>query len=463
MKRLFHLIFTIAVVAMIAAGGRVAFRQWKARQSTTASSGEQTPAPVVEGSIPARLSLQARQNLGLKTRPAQLTTYWRKIELPGVVTDRPGISDRGVVTPVAGVVTQIHAYPGDAVLPDSPLFSVRLVSESIQAAQLELFKATKEIEIAQKQRTRLSSVAKSGGIPESRMIEIDNQIERMDVTVQAYQQDLKTRGFSADRIAAAAQGEFLTEITIKSPGEQAARLTDVVLVGNESETPRPLPFHFELQELKVQLGQHVDAGAVLCFLADHRALLIEGRGFKEDMRLIQTAAKQKLPIEVEFDTQNDDWPPFPAALTIHHVANTIDVETRTFAFYLALENQGQAYELGRETRLLWRFRPGDRVRLQVAVEKLEDVFVVPQAAVVREGPEAYLFRQNGDLFDRKPVYILHEDRHQIVIANDGSIRPGFAIAQSGAASINRVLKAQASSGMPAGLHVHADGTVHGAH
>ena len=32
-----------------------------------------------------------------------------------------------------------------------------------------------------------------------------------------------------------------------------------------------------------------------------------------------------------------------------------------------------------------------------------------------------------------------------------------------AASLNRVLKAQSASGLPAGFHVHADGTVHGAH
>ena len=55
------------------------------------------------------------------------------------------------------------------------------------------------------------------------------------------------------------------------------------------------------------------------------------------------------------------------------------------------------------------------------VEKYEDVFVVPAAAVVRDGPEAYVFRQNGDLFKQLPVHVLHEDRQSIVIANDGSI------------------------------------------
>jgi hypothetical protein len=34
-----------------------------------------------------------------------------------------GISDRGVVAPVTGIVTRIHAYPGDTIAPYSLLFS----------------------------------------------------------------------------------------------------------------------------------------------------------------------------------------------------------------------------------------------------------------------------------------------------------------------------------------------------
>lgn len=89
--------------------------------------------------------------------------------------------------------------------------------------------------------------------------------------------------------------------------------------------------------------------------------------------------------------------------------------------------------------------------------------MLPAAAVVREGPEAYVFRQNGDLFNRLPVQVLHEDRLNIVLANDGSVLPGLYLAQNAAASLNRVLKAQAASGMRADVHVHADGTTHAAH
>ena len=145
------------------------------------------------------------------------------------------------------------------------------------------------------------------------------------------------------------------------------------------------------------------------------------------------------------------------------MANLIDIKSRTFAFYLALDNQWQAYTEGGQDRLIWRFRPGDRVRLSASVEKMDNVFVLPQAALVREGPEAFVFRQNGDLFDRLPVHVLHEDRSSVILANDGGLRKGSFIAQNAAASLNRVLKAQLASGQPTNIHVHADGTTHAPH
>lgn len=414
--------------------------------------------------IPVKLSSQARKNLGLVSKPLQPTTYWRVIDLPGVVVDRPGVSDRGVVAPIAGTVTQIHAFPGSTVEPDAPLFTLRLVSESLHASQLELYKATREIAIAQRQHKRLSDLAQSGALAQAKIIEIENQMERMQALVDAYRQDLAARGLPPQRIDAAAKGEFVTEMVVRAPGGPAPPADESVTASAAESKGPPLPLNFELQSLNVELGQQVAAGYVLCHLADHRALLIEGHGFEDDMPLVQETARQGGEIEVELDGATpDQWPPFPRKLKIDHLSNTVDPETRTFSFYLPLENQWQSYTQDGVTRLLWRFRPGSRLRLRVPVEKLEQVFVVPRQAVIREGPEAFVFRQNGDLFDRRPVHVLHEDRLNAVLASDGAVRSGFFIANSGAASLNRVLKAQAASGAPAKLHVHPDGTVHGAH
>ncbi len=449
----------VAILAAVIGGGLY----WSSRQRESAVT-HASAAPVPQGERhTVRLSPQALKNLSLVAKPLALTTYWQKIDVPGMIVDRPGVSDRGVVAPVSGIVTRIHAYPGDTVEPNGPLFSMRLVSEQLHASQLELFKATRQIENSQAQIQRLSSLSQSGALAQSRIIEIENQVRVLDATAQAYRQDLEARGLAADRIQAAANGEFVTEITVKAPGEQALRVAKIALASAEEE-PQRLPFNFELHDLKVELGQQVDAGMLLCTLADHRALLIEGRGFKDDMPLIQQSVRAGLDVEVVFEQSSGaNWPAAPSKFRIHHVANTIEVDSRTFAFYLSLENQWQAYTRDGQTRLLWRFRPGDRVQLRVAVDQMKDVFVVPRDAVVRDGPEAYVFRQNGTLFDRMPVHILHEDQRDIVLANDGTLRSGFYVAQNAAASLNRVLKAQAASGTPANVHVHPDGTVHGAH
>jgi biotin carboxyl carrier protein len=455
----------LAAAALVAAASWYGYRQWRAWQAIAAAEKDTKAAPIADGNMPARLSAQARKNMGIVAKPVKVTTYWSKIEVPAVVTDRPGVSDLGVSAPVTGVVTRIYSHPGETIEPGAPLVTLRLTSESLHEAQRELYQAAQEIEIAREEKERLTPLAEISAIRRSDMIKIDNQLQRLDASVKAYRQDLLARGLTDAQVDEVAQGRFVKEITVRAPSEKAQPPAEVALVSrSDEETPVSAPFRYEFEELAVALGQQVEAGEVLCHLGDHRSLLIEGRGFMDDMPLIQKAAKEGYLIEIEFDERKGvDWPPAPKQLQVHHIDNTVDTESRTFSFHLVLENQWQVYQQGDHTGFLWRFRPGDRLHLKIAVEKLDDVIVLPLGAVVREGPEAYVFRQNGELFDRRPVHILAEDRTSVVIANDGSLRPTTFVAQNAAASINRVLKAQLASGQPTNVHVHADGTVHAAH
>jgi membrane fusion protein, heavy metal efflux system len=459
-RRIAQIGLYVAVLAIFAAGVWGLY-VWTKKPPEEA---EETTKPAAsDPARPIKLSVQAQKNLGLKSERLQPTSIWRTIEVPGVVIDRPGISDRGVVAPVTGIVTRIFHYPGDAVEPETPLFRIRLVSESLHAAQLELFKATRQIEIARDERKRLLGPSESGAVARTKIIEIDNQIRLLEVNQQAYRQDLQSRGLPEERIEAAARGEFVTEIVVKSPGEQAVPQAEVALTAAAVGEQERLPFSFELHDLKVELGKQVEAGEVLCSLADHRSLLIEGRGFKQDLPLIQGAAVNGWKVGVEFEQADKSWPPLPEELQIQHVANLIDIESRTFGFFLPLENQWRSFDRNGQARLVWRFRPGDRVRLHVQVEKFENVFVVPLEAVVQEEAEAYVFSQNGEYFSRKPVHVLYQDRRHVVIANDGSVRSSTFVAKNAAASIHRIGKAQVASGQPADVHVHPDGTVHAVH
>ena len=433
------------------------------RSSVTAKVEEIAKPPIQEAKV-LKLSVQARKNLRLISKAAKSQAYWRTIQIPGVIADRPGRSDRGVTSPAVGVIAAVYAFPGDTVRPGDRLFALRLFSEYLQNTQAELFKATSETQLISEEKTRVETLAKTGTIPGSRMIELNQQMRRQQAAIQGYRQDLLTRGLNPDQIDGVSNGKFVASIDVLAPpllsvSSNAAEPESDKLIDDASHS-----LAYEVQELKVELGQQVQAGQALSVLANHHSLYLTGHAFKQDAPFLEQAAQKGWPIQVEFaEDDHEKWPALNQIFQIRHLANSIDTANRTFDFFIPLTNQSRSYRQDGQTFVVWRFRPGQRVRLHVPVEELKDVLVLPAAAVVREGPEAYVFRQNGDLFNRLPVQVLHEDRLNVVIANDGSVLPGLYLAQSAAASLNRVLKAQAASGMRADVHVHADGTTHAAH
>ena len=352
---------------------------------------------------------------------------------------------------MTGVVTKVYHFPGDTVRPGNKLFTLRLVSESLHVTQSELFKASKEIQIAKETQERFARLYNSAALPETKMIEIENQLRRLTVVAQAARSELQTRGLTSDQINGVAEGKYVSEIEVHAPKHG---------IGDSKLMVAQAAPVFEVQELRIELGQQVQAGQIVCLLSNHHTLYIEGRAFKQEAPLLEKAAKEGWPIQIDFmEGEFSDWPALEQCFTIRHIANTIDTASRTFAFYVRLNNQSRSFEKNGKSLMLWRFRPGQKMRLNVRVEKLENVFVLPVDAVVREGPEAYVFRQSGDLFDRKPVRIVHQDRQHVVIANDGSVPAGLFVAQNGATQINRVLRS-GIGGLPPGFHMHADGSIH---
>ncbi|TWT34963.1 hypothetical protein KOR42_53670 [Thalassoglobus neptunius] len=466
--KVLRFLVVVIVVGGLAAAAYFTQDEWNpllVKQEEEHHIEEEVSAPVEEPKV-LKLSKQARKNLNLASKPALVQTYWRKVQIPGVIVDRPGRSDRGVTSPAVGVVTKVYAFPGETVRPGEKLFDLRLISEYLQNTQKELFGATKEVQLVQEQLDRLSPLAENGGVARSRVIDLENQLRRQEAIIQAHRQDLLTRGLTPEQIGSVAGGEFVSTVEVVAPpsAEKPTENTEIQGVAFQKSGDDGEAIAYEVQVLHAELGQQVQAGQLLSTLSDHSSLYIEGHAFKREAPYLEDAAQHGWQIDVDFaEDAEDHWPALEQTFQIRYLSNAINTESRTFDFYIALLNQSRVYQQNHETFVVWRFRPGQRVRLHVPVEELKGVIVIPSAAVVREGPEAYIFQQNGDLFNRVPVQILHEDRLNTVLANDGSIAPGLYFAQSAAASLNRVLKAQAASGMRADVHVHADGTVHASH
>ena len=399
-----------------------------------------------------KLSPQAQKNLGLDVDTLTPQEYWRTMLIPGVVVDRPGESDRGVTSKVTGVVTAINARPGVTVRAGEPLFTIQLASEFLQIAQTELAKAVREVEFATTKRDRIAELVKKGTQSGAVLIEEENQVKRFATQAQAYRRQLQVFGLTPDQVSRVEKGEVITEVTVVAPGAAPA---PSLAAGGKVE-PAEAPIHYEVQELKVTLGEQVQAGQTLCLLSNHQRLFVEGRAFKSEADALAAAAEKKTPVRAEFADETPGSWPVQGPLVIHHLSNQVDPATRTFAFYLPLDNQPKTFERDGKTHFVWRYRPGQRVRILTPVERLLTPssdgkteilpFVLPAAAVAREGGEAFVFIQTGDVFVRKPVRVLYADRSDVVIANDGSVTEAEFVVKNQAAALNRAVKAQAAGG-----------------
>jgi cobalt-zinc-cadmium efflux system membrane fusion protein len=335
----------------------------------------------------------------------------------------------------------------------------------LQQSQSELFKTSENIKLARQRLERL----KSGGaaIAQARVIEAENEVARLDVSAQAYRLELLNRGFSASDLKNVASGDLLTEITLVVPPRTILPSAPSTNTDSPANTGDDLAYEF--QELKVELGEQVQAGQTLCHLSNHQFLAIEGRAFRDETSLLERSVEEGWPVEVDFqEDASASWPAIDQTFPISYLANTIDPVTRTFAFLMPLNNQYKTVEHGDRKQLLWRFRPGQKVLLRIRIEKFDDVFVLPADAVVLEGAEAFVFTQNVNTFERKAVHVMFRDRDRVVLADDGSL-PSYprgverrtipAVALRAAAQLNRMTKA-GTSGAPKGYHIHADGSLH---
>ncbi|MHC4879541.1 MAG: efflux RND transporter periplasmic adaptor subunit [Planctomycetota bacterium] len=466
LKRFVKPILTVAVLGGL--GGTAWFTrdQWlpllQPERPAVAEESTSTAAESDESKSAIILTDQAIDNLSLRAKSVRPQTYWKSIQVPGMVVDQPGRSDLGIITPVTGVVTRINFFPGETVSPGQELFTIRLLSELLHVTQSELFKSTQDIALAQATRERLA--AAGDAIPQARIIEVDSQIKRLEIAVKSARRELLNRGLVPAQVDAAAVGNFVNHISVvaPSPPDHSVALTVAPAVIQTAGEPNALPQPvFEVQELKVDIGHQVQAGQTLCMLANHRILAIEGRAFRDETLMLERSVEQGWPVEVDFQERaGADWPDIEQTFYIRHIANTIDPANRTFGFRIPLENQSRSVVLDGNTQMLWRFRPGQRVRIMVPVEKLDEVFVLPADAVTRDLAEAFVFTQNVNTFERRPVRIVAEDRQHIVLANDGSLLPGSFVVQSAADQLNRMTKSQSGDGLPEGYHIHADGSLH---
>lgn len=397
----------------------------------------------VEGSS-IELSENALKNIGYESAKVTLGPYQRAISLPAIVIERPGKSQIEITAPMTGIVTRIVPSQGVGIEPESPMFELRLTHEELVSAQRDFLQTAESLDVVNKEIERLTIVGERI-VAGKRILEQEYEKQKLEGSLKAEQQALLLHGLSEQQVATILKTrQLLQSIIVRAPEH----------VHGEGGCTQGHLYH--VQQLPVKPGQQVEAGEVLCVLADHCELLIEARAFEDDAAGLREAARQGQAISAHLMDKSEQGGEV-TGLKLLYLADTIDPETRAFKAYLQLPNEVALDQTdpGGQRFIEWRFKPGQRMELRIPVESWEDRIVLPVDAAVIEGAEAFVYRRNGDHFDRTSVHVEHRDQHFVVIANDGSIFPGDIIATTGAFQIHQALKNKAGGGVdPHAGHNH---------
>ena len=435
------------------------------------------------------LSTQAQGNIGLTSeflQPLKLETFRRSITVPGLVVERPGRTRVEIATPMAAVITHVHAVQGEAVKPGTLLFQLRITAEALVSTQTDLLRIVGELDVENREIARLTKATEAGAISQKTLLERQYAKEKLEVQLNAQKEALRLYGLSERQIDDIAKNRrLLRDLQIIAPrrdGHEDGELhLSSTLTRQVSLTKNPSRFVDEskqnpggtddqipkvendtentpliLQEVLVHKGETVAAGTTLAVLADYSELYIEGSAFEKDLELLSRSGERDWKITALFEGTGETVRKVEN-LDLVYSASEIDVESRSLAFFVRLPN-----EVAREMpspngqRFLdWSFRPGQRVQLRVPVEEWTDQIVLPVEAIAREGAESFVFQQNGKHFDRVPVHVKYRDSSHAVIANDGSLFPGDIVAQRGAHQMQMALKNKAGGGVdPHAGHNH---------
>lgn len=388
------------------------------------------------------LSEQARKSIGLKEGEVSLSTFQRTITIPGMVVERPGRSRYAAIAPMTGFLTKILVTAGETVAPDQPLFEIRLTHEELVQAQADLLRTTSELDVVRREIARLEGIGPEGLVATKVILERKYELQKLEAVQLAQRQSLLLHGLSEAQVdAIMTTRTLLGSLIVRAPGTEATDGGSGTLV---------------VAELSVDRGQHVTAGDTLASLVDHGTLLIEGDAFEHDMAAVTTAAAEARPITALVETATKQVETIDD-LRIAYVADRITADSRTLRFFVTLPNDliGSPRTEGKRRFVTWRFKPGQRMQLRVPVEAWPERIVLPADAVAQESVENYVFRANGDHFDRQPVHVEYRDPQWVVVANDGTLFPGDRVAMSAAQQLYLALKNKAGGGIdPHAGHNH---------
>lgn len=422
------------------------------------------------------VTLVAQSTMGLERGNPKLEKFVENVSVPAVVRERPAVSNLQAASKLAGIVRKIYVDVGQSVREGDRLVDLELTGDVLAESQAALLDATKKLEIVQSEIARISPIAASGGVARKSLLEKQYEEKRLQVVIDAKQQELLVKGLTNEQLQSITQnGNLIRTITVRVPEglrpsaePMQSPILGVSTVGQDLNRLRKAPasagndpWVYSIEKLHVSPGILAAAGQPLCDLAFHETLLLEGQAYERDVPMITQLLQTGQGVRVVLGS--DESPEFVDDVPILYMDNHIDANTQTIRFYLELENAVTSEtrnELGFLFRS-WKYRPEQRGHILLPFREWTDKMVLPAAAVVQDGVDHIVFKHLGEHrpkdevahseFQKVNVSILFQDRRHVVIEPTSALKPTDEIALNNAYML--MLQLNKASGGGAG-HTH---------
>jgi len=406
------------------------------------------------------------ENMNLKYGKFEKRDYFQTIRIPAQVVERIPQSRRSVSAPIAGRVTKVFVAKGQAVRPGEKLFDIRITDESIANSQVGLLEVFANLEIGRAKKERLENLG-TGVVAGKQLMNAEFEIKKLVDRRAALIQELRARGMGEEQIKTFIKTKKLAkDISIFAPaldqGQPDMNPSPAVTTTGGSGLTQTNDPYFTVEIISAIEGSAVELGDPICSLTHHGELLIKGLAFEGDIDKIAAANQNGWGFTAQFGEGPDAL--VREGLPLFSVENHVDTQSQTFPLFIEIKNEiiNRTLDAQNRTYVNWRFKPGQRAHLEVPVEMWKSQVVVPLAAVVREGPETFVFLKIGHThtsedgtveheFQKLPVKVLHSDQRFAVLKKDASLDIYEQYALDQAYQLNLALKLAAGGG---GGHGH---------
>lgn len=195
---------------------------------------------------------------------------------------------------------------------------------------------------------------------------------------------------------------------------------------------------WDVEELLVRPGEHVEAGQPLLRLNDPRSLFLRAEPVGGEIGVVMDSVRNGT--ELSATPMVEGAGPPLEDLTLFRAVYEGTEKVVALGSVTNRPLAERKSDGGRVYRT-WQLGEGQRYLLELPEAALENVYVLPIGAVTEDGPDDVVFRPAGDSFSSLPVQVLHRDHDRVVISGDSEIEPGDPLVVSGAFALGLALHA----------------------